>query len=162
MDTKSRIQDLADNDRVAKAQRKRTKVLNRFSHIGLTNDVANALSGNVKSPAQLLASVIAGYDPRSGERGLIDVIRDIQKRGADELPTLDEWIEICQTVIDSERYRHELLPIEQSVKAAETLSKYLYSSKEHIQSENVNIEIPSKKLTRKEIRKFLKEFEREY
>jgi hypothetical protein len=50
------------------------------------------------------------------------------------------------------------------MKAAETLSKYLYSSKEHVRSENINVEIPVKprKLKKKEIKKFLEEFNKEF
>ena len=161
---RDKIESIALDKAVERTKRKRDKLLSRFSQAGLANDVASALDkGGLNSPAQLLAAVTAGYDVRGGERGLIDIIKAIRKRGSDELPTLDEWIEITQTIIDSERYRHELLPIEQSVKAAETLSKYLYSSKEHVRSENVNVEMPvAHKLKRKEIRKFLKEFNREF
>jgi hypothetical protein len=157
------IEGLALDKATARKKRKANNILKRFNHRGLAVDVTAALNkGGMSSPAQLLAAVTAGYDIRGGERGLIDIIREIQSRSPDELPTLDEWIGITQTIFDSERYRHELLPIDQSVKAAETLSKYLYSTKENVQSENVNVDISAKKLSRKEIRKFLKEFNKEY
>lgn len=165
MSAKEKIETIALEKTATRAKRKREKLLSRYSQNGLARDVSKALDkGGLKSPAQLLAAVTAGYDVRGGERGLIDIIGSIQERGLDELPTLDEWVEIVQTVFDSERYRHELLPIEQSVRAAETLSKYLYSTKEHIRSDNVNVEIPVKprKLKRKEIKRFLEEFNKEF
>lgn len=157
------IETLALDKAMKRKKRKAKDLLKRFNHRGLAADVTAALAkGGMNSPAELLAAVTAGYDVRGGERGLIDIIREIKSRSPDELPTLDEWIEITETIYDSERYRHELLPIEQSVKAAETLSKYLYSTKENVQSENVNIDVDTKKLSKKEIRRFLKEFQKEF
>lgn len=157
-----KLQKMAEKEKLKGRKEKAKKALKRLSQDSLYRDVHKVMQDrSIGSPAEYLATVMAGDDPRIDSSELLDIVDGVQDRGLDELPTLDEWIVICDIIRNNEMYTRNLVPIEHSNKAAEILSKHIYSQKTENQTK-IDAKVEIVPLSKKEIKKFKKIFEKEY
>lgn len=159
-----KIQSLASKEKGKSHKRKAKKYLKRLGQESLLKDVARVMDEkSIGSPAEYLATVMSGEDPRIDDTRLLDIVSEIRERGLDATPTLDEWLEIMDIIINNERYHKIMLPIEHSNKAAEILAKHLYTQKtEQKTKAQIEAHVKITPLKKKEIRKFKKIFNEEY
>jgi len=164
MNDELEIQNASRSEKYRVKTKKINRYMKRLSSASLHKDVGRVMeSSGIGSPAEYLATVMSGEDPRIEGSRLLDIISGIRDRGLDELPSLDEWIEISEIISTNEMYSKVLLPIEHSTRAAEQLAKYLYSQKSESKNHNeVKAEIKIEPLSKKEMKRFKKIFESEF
>jgi hypothetical protein len=75
-------------------------------------------------PAEFLAKLVAGIDPRGRTSELYNLVRGIQKTG--ETPSKKQWEEIVDLVCRTDDYRDAPVSLEISTKAAIQLMEYLH------------------------------------
>lgn len=83
----------------------------------------------VSEPAEFLAEVMAGVDPRSKSGVLRDMVIAILEVMGDEgrdVPTKSEWGLVTNMILDDPAYERDLVTAKDSRAAAEKLMDYLY------------------------------------
>lgn len=78
---------------------------------------------NTPLPAEFLASVMAGIDPRKEEGSLYKLINKIALSG--KRPNKEQWNIICDIVLSSDAYMKDRVDSVTSIKAAEKLIEFL-------------------------------------
>lgn len=78
-------------------------------------------------PAEFLASIVAGIDPRPIKSALYKLVKQIDESvGVDGLPDATDWSMIKHLVLDSGCYTHERVDISTSMNAALKLIEFLH------------------------------------
>lgn len=158
----AKLQKLIRKEEKKARKAKGDKYVKRLAQKSLYRDIGRVMDEKgIGSPAEFLATVMAGEDPRVDDSSLLDIIEEVQERGLDALPTLDEWILITELIRNNEYYAGRMVPIEYSNKAAEILAKHLYAQKTENKTQ-VDAKVEIAPLTKKEIKKFQKVFEKEF
>lgn len=78
-------------------------------------------------PAEALAQLVQGCDPRYDTSPLYDLVYDIDK-DSERLPTADEWARMRDMVLDNPDYRRARVGIKEALEAAKVLMKYIHPS----------------------------------
>jgi len=111
-------------------------------------------------PLHFLAQVMSGTDPRNASPAYLLAQTLIGKYG-DEAPPLDEYQQLLETILSL----GERLPVslDHSHAAAKQIIEYIHPKKKQVAQETTHI-LNSKptELTAKEVRKFKREFKRDY
>lgn len=78
-------------------------------------------------PAQGLAMLLQGCDPRYDTSPLYDLVYDIDKDG-ERMPTDLEWTRMRDMVLDNPDYRRVRVGVKEALEAAKILMKYMHPS----------------------------------
>ncbi len=114
----------------------------------------------VVEPLEFLAQIAAGKDPRYIS-DLFDRVIAIEEQYGDDVPDEWDWLEIKEVI--KERYKHFLVPVNESTKAANQLLEYSHAKKKQVtHSGNIETTNVVQPLTRKEIRQFTRKFNHRY
>lgn len=110
-------------------------------------------------PAEFLAEIVAGRDPRPLDTSLYELIKDLDAE--DEMPSKDEWAIIKHMVLHTDKYKRERVSVEESTKAAMKLMEFLHPKQKSVEIEGTlhheHKILPT--LNKKEMKAFKKVFE---
>lgn len=76
-------------------------------------------------PAEALAQLLQGCDPRYDTSPLYDLVFDIDKED-ERMPTEPEWQRIRDMVLDNPDYRRARVGVKEVLEAAKVLMKYMH------------------------------------
>lgn len=97
-------------------------------------------------PAQFLAALMAGKDPRKRSSELYKLMKRINDE--ERQPNEDEWIEMKELVLYTDLYRPAPVSLDESAKAAKELMAYLHAK---LRSTTVKGKIAHKHVVYKEL-----------
>lgn len=117
-------------------------------------------------PGEFLATVAAGIDPRPIDSPLYTIVHRIASRGfsgGDPMPTMDEWMNIQEIVLNSGEYKKSRVSIEQSLQAATKLMDFLHAKMKAVElTGDLDVKLEVKPLTGADLDAFKERFEDEF
>lgn len=114
-------------------------------------------------PAEFLAEVAAGRDPRAIKSSLYRLVKEIDEEGLDT-PTPEDWDIIRFLVLESGLYKKQPVSLDVSMAAANKLIDFLHPKQKSVELDG-KIDATVKvlpALSEEEIRAFNKVFNRQY
>lgn len=114
---------------------------------------------NTPLPAEFLASVMAGIDPRKEEGSLYKLVNRIALSG--KRPNKEQWETICEIILSTDAYMKDRVDSATSIKAAEKLIEFLEPKLKAVElSGTLNHNVAVVPMTKEQVKQF-KEFWKE-
>jgi hypothetical protein len=108
---------------------------------------------NTPLPAEFLASVMAGIDPRKEEGSLFKLINKIALSGRQ--PTREQWEMVCDIVLSTDAYMKDRIDSVTSIKAAEKLIEFLEPKLKAVElSGTLNHNVSVAPMTKEQVKQF--------
>lgn len=116
--------------------------------------------GEASDPLVFLESIMNGQDPRRGIGNVYKFAIDCQELHEGP-PDQEDWTTLLELIRTYCKY--QIVKLDQSQNAAKTLAEYLHPKRKHVETSDSNGESKNvNELTQKEIKTFLKIYEKEF